>query len=145
MAKTFFTLLTAILLFSCNSNKTEDKGQGTNALSKYKYATLNAGIDYDGTTLLMDGIYDAFNNYDIELLGEHAVREMTDEQTDSMLVVKMSIAGETADSIITVNLLDYKTQEIKVSCKSEFGGQSQKGFKEAVDEIKNEISNTLKK
>ena len=128
-------LFTAVLFFffllvsGCAGNSTVSQSAD---LNKYEYVVLPGVMAYSGDAELMDlevRIYDALASTRLTVIGEKEIKNLSDEQKQSLLLARFS-ARQTADySRISVNFTDYGTGRPVASCYGAYG----LGFDESGD------------
>ena len=144
---TLFFLI-SILLCACTTSKTT-VSQSVD-LSKYKYASLTDVMNYQGSASLMDAevkIYDAIDNTRLQMIGDHAINELTFDQKQQLLLVRLGVTQNKEESIVTVNFVDYMTGRPVASCRGAFGlGVDRQGdFNGALKRVADQIQKTFPK
>lgn len=144
----FILLILCCIVESCTTSKTTIS-QSAN-LAKYKYASLTDVMNYQGAASLMDAevkIYDAIDNSRLQMIGEHAISELTYEQKQQLLLVRFAVTQNNEESIVTVNFVDYFTGRPIASCRGAFGlGIDRQGdFNGAIKRVASQIEKTFPK
>lgn len=143
-----FLLILFLCLASCTTSKTTISQSAD--LSKYKYATLTDVMNYQGSAALMDAevrIYDAIDNSRLQMIGDHAINELSYEQKQQLLLVRFGVTQNDEESIVTVNFVDYLTGRPIASCRGAFGfGMDRQGdFNGAIKRVASQIEKTFPK
>lgn len=143
-----FVLLWVVLLASCTTSKTTIS-QSID-LSKYNYASLTDVMNYNGSAALMEAevkIYDAIDNSRLQMVGDHAIADLTFEQKRQLLLVRFGVTQNDDESIVTVNFVDYMSGRPIASCRGAFGlGMDRQGdFNGALKRVAEQIQKTFPK
>ena len=150
MKKYIYLLLLTLSygLVGCTTSKTTISQSAD--LSKYKYASLTDVMNYQGSASLMDAevkIYDAIDNSGLQMIGDHAINELTFEQKQKLLLVRFAVTQSSEESVVTVNFVDYLTGRPVASCRGAFGfGMDRQGdFNGAIKRVASQIEKTFPK
>lgn len=143
-----FLLMFFCFLISCTASKTTISQSAE--LSKYKYASLTDVMNYQGSASLMDAevkIYDAIDNSRLQMVGDQAIKELSYEQKQQLLLVRFGVTQNSDESIVTVNFVDYFTGRPVASCRGAFGlGMGkQADFNGAIKRVASQIRKTFPK
>lgn len=141
-------LLLTLIVTSCTTSKTTIS-QSAN-LSKYEYASMTDVMSYQGSAALMDAevkIYDAIDNSRLQMIGDHAISELTYDQKQKLLLVRFGVTQNDEESIVTVNFVDYFTGRPVASCRGAFGlgMDRQVDFNGAIKRVASQIEKTFPK
>lgn len=144
----FMLIMLLCVLVSCTTSKTTISQ--TADLSKYEYASLTDVMNYKGSASLMDAevkIYDAIDNSRLQMIGDHAIKELSNIQKQKLLLVRFGVTQNSQESIVTVNFVDYFTGRPVVSCRGAFGlGMDMQGdFNGAIKRVALQIEKTFPK
>lgn len=150
MKKAFFILmpLLCLILTSCTTSKTAISQSAD--LSKYQYASLIDIMNYQGSADLMDAevkIYDAIDSSRLQMIGEQAINELSDEQKQRLLLARFCVTQNEEEAIVTVNFVDYFSGRPVASCRGAFGlgWDSQGDFNGAIKRVAEQIGKTFPK
>ena len=141
-------ILFPLFLLSCTTSKTT-VSQSAN-LMKYQYASLTDVMSYHGSASIMDAevkIYDAIDNSRLQMVGEHAISELTNEQKQALLLVRFGVTQNEDEAVVTVNFVDYFSGRPVASCRGAFGlGIDRQGdFNGAIKRVASQIEKTFPK
>lgn len=141
-------MMLCLLMASCTTSRTTVSQSAD--LSKYKYATMIDALSYHGSAALMDAeikIYDAVDNSRLQMIGDQAINELTDEQRQQLLLVRFGVTQNDEESIVTVNFVDYFSGRPIASCRGAFGlGMDYQGdFNGAIKRVASQIEKTFPK
>lgn len=124
-------MMLCLCLTSCTTSKTAipqttsktTVSQSVN-LSTYQYASLTDIMNYQGSAGRMDAevkIYDAIDNSRLQMIGDQAIHELSNEQKQKLLLVRFGVTQNDEEAIVTVNFVDYFTGRPVASCRGAFG------------------------
>lgn len=107
-------------------------------------------MNYHGAAALMDAevkIYDAIDNSRLQMVGDQAIKELSYEQKQQLLLVRFGVTQTEDESIVTVNFVDYLTGKPVASCRGAFGlGMGkQMDFNGAIKRVASQIEKTFPK
>ena len=118
--KTYLIILLSIFaLSSCSTDKTMI-AKGVN-LNKYQFASIVKGQTIHGTETDIEiepGIYDAIESTRLQMVGEHRVNDLTQEQKETIVLVKYAATSSEKKSTLSVSFEDYMTGKTVASCRS---------------------------
>lgn len=141
-------LMLCICVVSCTTSKTTISQSAD--LSKYRYATITDVMNYQGSAALMDAevkIYDAIDNSRLEMIGDHAINDLSYEQQQQLLLVRFGVTQDDEESIVTVNFVDYFSGRPVASCRGAWGlgMDRQEDFNGAIKRVASQIEKTFPK
>ena len=118
--KTYLIILLSVFaLSSCSTDKTMI-AKGVN-LNKYQFASIVKGQTIHGTETDIEiepGIYDAIESTRLQMVGEHRVSDLTQEQKETIVLVKYAATSSEKKSTLSVSFEDYMTGKTVASCRS---------------------------
>ena len=126
-----FLFFIGIAVSSCTISKSV-VSQNAN-LSKYEYASIINNDSYHIPSQLMEyeiQLFDAVEGSRLKLVGDMRVDELTPAQQSKLLMVKYGVDILDAESVVTVNFIDYLTGRPIASCR---GAYSTLGISVAAD------------
>ena len=140
-------LLSAIVLSSCNTDKTMI-AKGVD-LNKYGYASIVKGQTIHGTETDIEiepGIYDAIEATRLKMIGEHRLNDITEEQKEQLVLVKYAATSDEGKSTLSISFEDYMTGKTVASCRSSnrFALTRQKDVNRAIKKLATRIQKIWK-
>ena len=140
-------LLSAIVLSSCNTDKTMI-AKGVD-LNKYGYASIVKGQTIHGTETDIEiepGIYDAIEATRLKMIGEHRLNDITEEQKEQLVLVKYAATSDEGKSTLSISFEDYMTGKTVASCRSSnrFALTRQKDVNRAINKLAKRIHSIWK-
>ena len=140
-------LLSAIVLSSCNTDKTMI-AKGVD-LNKYGYASIVKGQTIHGTETDIEiepGIYDALEATRLKMIGEHRLNDITEEQKEQLVLVKYAATSDEGKSTLSISFEDYMTGKTVASCRSSnrFALTRQKDVNRAINKLAKRIHSIWK-
>lgn len=141
-----FSLMVCVILSGCTTSKTTVSRSAD--LSRYAYASLVDVMNYQGSAELMDAevkIYDAVENSRLKMVGDQVINELTEEQKQSLLLVRFGVTQNDEEAIVTVNFVDYYTGRPVASFRGAFslGIDRQGDFNGAIKRVASQIQQTF--
>ena len=140
-------LLGALVLSSCSTDKTMI-AKGVN-LNKYEYASIVKGQTIHGTETDIEiepGIYEAIESTRLKMVGERRVNDLTQEQKETLILVKYAATSSEEKSTLSVSFEDYMTGKTVASCRSsnKFALTRQKDMDRAINKLAKRIKGIWK-
>ena len=140
-------LLGALVLSSCSTDKTMI-AKGVN-LNKYEYASIVKGQTIHGTETDIEiepGIYEAIESTRLKMVGERRVNDLTQEQKETLILVKYAATSSEEKSTLSVSFEDYMTGKTVASCRSSnrFALTRQKDVDRAINKLAKRIKGIWK-
>ena len=139
--------LGALVLSSCSTDKTMI-AKGVN-LNKYEYASIVKGQTIHGTETDIEiepGIYEAIESTRLKMVGERRVNDLTQEQKETLILVKYAATSSEEKSTLSVSFEDYMTGKTVASCRSSnrFALTRQKDVDRAINKLAKRIKGIWK-
>lgn len=144
MKKIYFLFVIVLIgLVSCTT--TNSIVSKTADLSKYKYVTIVDLLEYGGSPSLMGleiKIHDILSDTRLKVLGERQIESLSDEQIEQLLLVRFEAIQEEAESIVSINFVDYANGRPIASCRGVYGmsftcaGDMKVALKKVAKEVK---------
>ena len=140
-------LLGALVLSSCSTDKTMI-AKGVN-LNKYEYASIVKGQTIHGTETDIEiepGIYEAIESTRLKMVGERRVNDLTEDQKETLILVKYAATSSEEKSTLSVSFEDYMTGKTVASCRSSnrFALTRQKDVDRAINKLAKRIKGIWK-
>ena len=140
-------LLGALVLSSCSTDKTMI-AKGVN-LNKYEYASIVKGQTIHGTETDIEiepGIYEAIESTRLKMVGERRVNDLTEDQKETLILVKYAATSSEEKSTLSVSFEDYMTGKTVASCRSsnKFALTRQKDMDRAINKLAKRIKGIWK-
>ena len=140
-------LLGALVLSSCSTDKTMI-AKGVD-LNKYGYASIVKGQTIHGTETDIEiepGIYEAIESTRLKMVGERRVNDLTEEQKETLILVKYAATSDEAKSTLSISFEDYMTGKTVASCRSSnrFALTRQKDVDRAINKLAKRIKGIWK-
>jgi uncharacterized lipoprotein YajG len=147
LKKYLIVLLGALVLSSCSTDKTMI-AKGVN-LNKYEYASIVKGQTIHGTETDIEiepGIYEAIESTRLKMVGERRVNDLTQEQKETLILVKYAATSSEEKSTLSVSFEDYMTGKTVASCRSSnrFALTRQKDVDRAINKLAKRIKGIWK-
>ena len=147
LKKYLIVLLGALVLSSCNTDKTMI-AKGVD-LNKYGYASIVKGQTIHGTETDIEiepGIYEAIESTRLKMVGERRVNDLTEEQKETLILVKYAATSDEAKSTLSISFEDYMTGKTVASCRSSnrFALTRQKDVDRAINKLAKRIKGIWK-
>ena len=140
-------LLGCLVLTSCSTDKTMI-AKGVN-LQKYEYASIIKSQTIHGTETDIEiepGIYDAIESTRLKMVGERRVNDLTQEQKETLVLVKYAATSNEETSTLSVSFEDYMTGKTVASCRSSnsFALTRQRDVDRAINKLAKRIKSVWK-
>ena len=147
LKKYLIVLLGALVLSSCSTDKTMI-AKGVN-LNKYEYASIVKGQTIHGTETDIEiepGIYEAIESTRLKMVGERRVNDLTEDQKETLILVKYAATSSEEKSTLSVSFEDYMTGKTVASCRSSnrFALTRQKDVDRAINKLAKRIKGIWK-
>ncbi|MBR4561952.1 MAG: hypothetical protein IKO23_08570 [Bacteroidales bacterium] len=147
LKKYLIVLLGALVLSSCSTDKTMI-AKGVD-LNKYGYASIVKGQTIHGTETDIEiepGIYEAIESTRLKMVGERRVNDLTEEQKETLILVKYAATSDEAKSTLSISFEDYMTGKTVASCRSSnrFALTRQKDVDRAINKLAKRIKGIWK-
>ena len=147
LKKYLIVLLGALVLSSCSTDKTMI-AKGVD-LNKYEYASIVKGQTIHGTETDIEiepGIYEAIESTRLKMVGERRVNDLTQEQKETLILVKYAATSSEEKSTLSVSFEDYMTGKTVASCRSSnrFALTRQKDVDRAINKLAKRIKGIWK-
>jgi uncharacterized lipoprotein YajG len=147
LKKYLIVLLGALVLSSCSTDKTMI-AKGVD-LNKYGYASIVKGQTIHGTETDIEiepGIYEAIESTRLKMVGERRVNDLTEDQKETLILVKYAATSSEEKSTLSVSFEDYMTGKTVASCRSSnrFALTRQKDVDRAINKLAKRIKGIWK-
>ena len=142
-------LFIALVMSSCTTSKSVVSQHVD--LSKYKYASVINNDTYHIPNELMQYeimLFDAVQESRLQLVNEYRIEDLTPDEQAQLLLVKYGVEVEYAQTVVTVNFIDFLTGRPVASCRGAYGSLSiseTADIKGAIREVAKQVAITFPK
>lgn len=142
-------LVSCLLMFtSCFGSKSVISNNSD--LSQYEYASIINDDVYHIPAELMEyeiQLYDAVACSGLELVSDHRIYNLNQQQQKKLLLVKYGIGHTESETFVTVNFIDFMSGRPVASCKGSYGLalSNSADLKRAIKRVAEQISKTFAK